>query len=46
MCSGVFIAEEVDEVGDNGSGDITTVSVQTGTLRGLFEQVPKMCLFQ
>jgi hypothetical protein len=35
--SGVFIAEEVVGVGENGSGDITTVDVQT-----LFETFLKM----
>jgi hypothetical protein len=29
LFSGVFIAEEVDGVGDTGSGDTTTVDVQT-----------------
>jgi hypothetical protein len=29
MFSGVFIAEEVDGVGDSGSGDTTMVDVQT-----------------
>ena len=29
MFSGVFIAEEVDGVGDKGSGDTTVVDVQT-----------------
>jgi hypothetical protein len=42
MFYGVFIAEEVDGVGKNGSVDTTTVDVKT--LGGLFEHVPKMCL--
>ena len=29
MFSGIFIAEEADEVGDKGSGDTTMVDVQT-----------------
>jgi len=29
MFSGIFIAKEVDDVGDMGSGDTTTVVVQT-----------------
>jgi hypothetical protein len=40
---GVFIAEEVDGIADKGSGDTTTVDVQT--LGGLFEHVLENCLF-
>jgi hypothetical protein len=29
MFSGVFIVDEVDAVGDNGSGDTTTVDIKT-----------------
>jgi len=36
MFSGVFITEEVDGVGDKGSG---------GTLGGPLEHFPEMCLF-
>jgi hypothetical protein len=36
--SGVFTAEEVDEVGDKGSGNTTTVNVQT-LFGGLFDNV-------
>jgi hypothetical protein len=35
VLSGVFIAEQVDRAGDNGSGEITTVDVQ----QTLLEQV-------
>jgi len=38
--SGNFIAEEVDGVGDKGSGDTTTVDVPTDL--GLFQHVPEM----
>jgi hypothetical protein len=41
---GVFIAEEVDAIGDKGSGD-TTVDVQT-LLDAFFEYVPDISLFQ
>ena len=42
--AGVFIAEEVDGVGDR-NRDTTIVDVQTLQVGGLFEQVPKICLF-
>jgi hypothetical protein len=37
--SGVFVAEEVEK----GSGDTTTIDVQT--LGGLVEHIPDICLF-
>jgi hypothetical protein len=43
LCSGVFIAEEDDEIGDKGSGDNKMVDVDT--LAGLSEHVPEICLF-
>jgi len=43
---GVFRAE-VDAVGNKGPGDTKMVDdVQTHTLRGLFEHVPEIWLFQ
>ena len=36
MFSGVFITEEVDGVGDKGSG---------GILGGLLEHIPEICVF-
>jgi len=36
---GIYIAEEVDRVGDKGSGD-------TDKFAGLFDHVPKICLSQ
>jgi len=44
MFSGIFIAKEVDCVGYMGSGDTTTVEVQT-LFGGLFELVPEICSF-
>jgi hypothetical protein len=43
--SGDFIAEEVDRGEDKGSGDTTTVDVQT-LLEAFFEHVPEICLLQ
>jgi hypothetical protein len=42
--SGVFIAEEVDGVGDKGSGDTTRDDVQT-FLETFFTKSPEICLF-
>jgi hypothetical protein len=42
--SGVFTADEVDRARDKGSGDTTTVDVQT-LLEAFFEHVPEICLF-
>jgi hypothetical protein len=39
--SGVLIAAEVDGVGGKGSGDNTTVDVQT-PFEGLFEHIPEI----
>jgi hypothetical protein len=41
--SGVFIAEEVDGAGDEGSGDTTMVDVQT-ILEDFLKHVPEICL--
>jgi hypothetical protein len=41
--SWVFITEEVDGVGDKGSGDTTMVDVKT--LGGLFKGLPDLGLF-
>jgi hypothetical protein len=43
--SGTFIAEEVDEVGEKGSGDTTMIDVQT-PLEAFLEHIPEICLFQ
>jgi hypothetical protein len=46
LFSVVFIAAEVDGVGNKGSGDTKTVDVQTqDKLGGLFEHVHKIYLF-
>jgi hypothetical protein len=42
--SGVFVAGEVDGIGDKGSGDTTVVDAQN-ILEALMEHVPEMCLF-
>jgi hypothetical protein len=41
----VFIAEEVDGAGDEGSGDTTMVDVQA-ILEDLLKHVPEICLLQ
>jgi len=43
--SGGFISEEVDAVGDEGSGVTRTTDVQT-YLQAFFDHVPEICLFQ
>jgi len=40
---GVFIAEEVDGAGDEGSGDTTMADVQT-ILQDFLKHVPEICL--
>jgi hypothetical protein len=42
MFFGVFIAREVDEVADKGSGNTTMWC--TDILGGLFKHVPEICL--
>jgi hypothetical protein len=42
--SGIFVPEEVDGVGDQGSGDTTTVDVQT-LLEAFWKHVYEICLF-
>jgi hypothetical protein len=42
--SAVFILEEVDGVGDSGSGDATTVEVQT--LLDAVLNILQICMFQ
>jgi hypothetical protein len=45
VISEVFIAEEVNGVGDKRSGDTTTVDVRTKTHGGLYEYNPEICMF-
>jgi len=42
--SGVFVAGEVDGIGNKGSGDTTVADAQK-ILEALMEHVPEMCLF-
>jgi len=42
--AGIIIAKKVDGFGDRNQ-DTTIVDVQTHLVGGLFEQVPKICLF-
>ena len=45
MFSGTFVAEEVEAVGEKGSGDTTMIDVQT-PLEAFYEYNPEICLFQ
>jgi len=41
---GICLAEDIDGVGDEGSGEVTTVDVQS-LLEAFFEHVSEMWLF-